>query len=129
MMSFYIRRDRLWALLTAIFVTGLVFGFLGRERAIASERLSYQSSILAKIARDAMLYRATPQRIADKVKTELKTSVDFGFSHQNAQEAVVVMPDETGFLGLGGRWILHLQVGNDGRCEQAWLEMQPVGCP
>jgi len=74
-----------------------------------------------------MLHRATPTRVAERVKTDLKTSVDFG--QESPGTHVVVLPDETGIFGLGGRWILHLKVGADGRCDQVWMEMQPVGYP
>jgi len=75
-----------------------------------------------------MLHRATPERVAQRVKTESKAPVDFG-QGDSEDTQVVVLPDETGFLGLGGRWILHLKVGADGRCDQVWMEMQPVGYP
>jgi ketopantoate hydroxymethyltransferase len=123
-------RYKLWGWLTAALTIGLVLGFLGRERAIASERLLDQAETLSKIARDAMLHRATPERIAERVKTESKTPVDFGQGNsKDTQTQVVVLPDETGIFGLGARWILHLKVGADGRCDQAWMEMQPVGYP
>jgi hypothetical protein len=68
-------RYRPWVWLTAALSIGLVLGFLGRERTIASERLFDQTWALTKITRDAMLHRATPERVAERVKTELKATV------------------------------------------------------
>jgi hypothetical protein len=131
-MNFSICYWRLSRWLTAAFITGLVLGFFGRSHEIPVERLGDQSFQLVKIAEDAMLYRATPKRIAERVERELDTKVEWEVrtddSGINPQKlGVVVLPAETGFGSMGGRWILIMKVAEDGRCEQVWLEMQPVG--
>lgn len=126
MNTVYLPRYKWLAWLAAAIMAGFVGGFFARERADPGERLSYQSSILVNITRDAMRHRALPKRIEERVETELQTSVTFS-SGTAQQEGLVVLPPETGFLGMGGRWIVHFQTGKDGRCDTVWLELQPVG--
>lgn len=123
---------RLCGWLTAAFTIGLVLGFVGRDREIPTERLGWQAGILTKISQDAMQYRATPKRVAEKVEKELNTKVEWEVTEEddrgNPQKiGVVVLPAETGFGGMGGRWILALKLAKDGHCDQVWMEMQPQG--
>ncbi len=118
--------------LTAAFTIGIVLGFFGRNNEISTERLGWQSFVLADIARDAMQYRATPKRVAERVEKELNTKVEWEITadepDSNSQKiGVIVLPAETGFGGMGGRWILSMKMAKDGRCDQAWMEMQPQG--
>lgn len=119
-------RSKWWALLAAVFVAGSTVGFFARERAFPSERLLGQSSPLTRIACDAMLYRATPKRLAQRIETELQTPV-IPFHGETQNTEIIVVPAETGLFGMGGRWIMNIQTGKDGRCDKAWLELQPVG--
>lgn len=79
-----------------------------------------------------MLYRATPRRVAERVEKEMGSKVEWEVriddSGTKTQKiGVVVLPAETGFGSMGGRWILNMKVAKDGRCNQVWMEMQPVG--
>lgn len=42
---------------------------------------------------------------------------------------IIVLADEVNFLGMGGRWIIHLQLDHDGKVLNAAMESQPVGWP
>jgi hypothetical protein len=132
-MNIFMRRYALRLALAMSVVTSFAGGFIVRERAIADERLLVQGTELSVIARDAMRYKATPDQVAEKIRTKFHTNVNFAPANANTQanqnNLIVVLPAETGFLGMGGRWMLYLNKGADGRCETAWLELQPVGYP
>lgn len=127
-MNYLIHHYRTWVLCTVIFGTGLIIGFFSRGHIVPGERLFDQSTTLTAIAQDAMLYRATPQRVAEKIEAKLRIKVKWEPS-PDQKVGAFVLPAETGFLGMGGRLILSLKLGRDGRCDQAWTQAQAVGYP
>lgn len=127
-MNYFIYHYKKWVLCTVIFSVGLIVGFLSRNRLVPGERLFDQSTTLTRIAEDAMLYRATPKRVEEKVEAKLKVKVKWETS-ADQKTGVLVLPPETGFLGMGARWILCLKLGSDGRCDHAWTQVQGVGYP
>jgi hypothetical protein len=109
--------------LLIIFISVILGVFLGIGISSNNHSLD-ETRVLMGIAKDAMHFRAKPERVAERIKTELSIPVDF--SHG---DTVIVLPDEIGFLDMGERKLIYMKLDKDGRCDQVWIEWQPVGYP
>lgn len=93
----------------------------------SKERLLNDSQILNRVAQDAMEYQARPEDVRTRLSKEFSFSIEEGPPLANKDTYDFVMPYRKNWLGLGGRWILVMEINAQNQCEHAWLEFQPTG--
>lgn len=107
------------------FVLGLVGG-IGYSGSLGTNaNLLTQSITLSDITKDAMEYHAPWSAIVSRVRRELP----YDDMEIKDRRGLIAIHPRTGFLGLGGRWLLVSSLDKAGNVERAWLEFQPVGWP
>lgn len=90
-----------------------------------TDALLYQSSKLGRELRRAVQQRVSADDLIKNLASDGFVIVDYDKSNPT----VIVLRPETNILGMGGRWLVLLELDSDRRVVQTSIELQPVGWP